>query len=143
MLQGRFYIIVVTNQSGIARGLLSEDGLLAIHLELVLRLSAASAIVDALYYCPHLPESPIPNYGIECDCRKPRPGMLLRAVQDWEIDVSRSFMVGDKPRDIEAGRAAGVNSFLVCGEKADHAERSLGALSMIQAARIILEQAAL
>jgi D-glycero-D-manno-heptose 1,7-bisphosphate phosphatase len=69
--------------------------------------------------------------------------MLLRAVQDWGIDVSRSFMVGDKPRDIEAGRAAGANSFLVCGGKADHPRRSLGALSMIQAARIILEQAAL
>jgi D-glycero-D-manno-heptose 1,7-bisphosphate phosphatase len=112
-LQQRFYLVVVTNQSGIARGLLTEDDLFGIHAELVRRLAAEGVVIDAFYYCPHLPEATVPGYGGECDCRKPKPGMLLRAAQDWDIDLAHSFMVGDMPRDVEAGRAAGVRSILL------------------------------
>ena len=113
LLRDRFYIIVVTNQSGIARGLLTEDNLLDIHSELVRRLAGEGAILDALYYCPHLPEATVQAYQVECDCRKPKPGMLLQAKRDWGLDMAHSFMVGDAPRDIEAGYAAGVKCILL------------------------------
>lgn len=112
-LRERFYLVVVTNQSGIARGLLTEDDLFGIHAELVRRLAGEDVVIDAFYYCPHLPEATVPGYGGECDCRKPKPGMLLRAAKDWDIDLARSFMVGDQPRDVEAGRTAGVRSILL------------------------------
>ena len=114
-LQERFYLVVVTNQSGIARGLLTEDDLFGIHADLVRRLAAEAVVIDAFYYCPHLPDAMVSSYGVECDCRKPKPGMLLRAAEDWDIDLPRSFMVGDQPRDVEAGAAAGARSILLGG----------------------------
>lgn len=117
-LQDQFYIIVVTNQSGVARGLLTEDDLMAIHLELVQHLAVEGAVLDALYYCPHLPEATIEAYQAECSCRKPKPGMLLRAKHDWDIDMAHSFMVGNVPRDIDAGCAAGVKCILLSDGKA-------------------------
>ncbi len=116
-LQNQFYIVVITNQSGIARGLFTETDLLAIHTELVQRLTAKGALVDALYYCPHLPAgATIKTYQVACQCRKPRPGMLLQAKRDWGIDFTHSFLVGDMPRDIEAGLAAGVTGIFVGDE---------------------------
>ena len=112
-LQDRFYIIVVTNQSGIARGLLTEERLLEIHQVLIERLSAEGAFVDAIYYCPHLPGATVRAYDIECDCRKPKGGMLLRAETDWGIDLAGSTMLGDRPRDLDAGRAAGVRGIMI------------------------------
>ena len=112
-LQDQFYIIVVTNQSGVARGLLTEDDLMAIHLELVQRLAIEGVVLDALYYCPHLPEATVEAYQAECSCRKPKPGMLLQAKRDWGLDMAHSFIVGDTPRDIEAGCAAGVKCILL------------------------------
>jgi D-glycero-D-manno-heptose 1,7-bisphosphate phosphatase len=112
-LQDKFYIVVVTNQSGVARGLLTEDDLMAIHLELVQRLAVEGVVLDALYYCPHLPEATVQAYQVECDCRKPKPGMLLQAKRDWGLDMAHSFMVGDSSRDIEAGCAAGVKCILL------------------------------
>lgn len=113
LLRDRFYIIVVTNQSGIARGLLTEDNLLDIHSELVRRLAVEGVVLDALYYCPHLPEAMVKMYEVECSCRKPKPGMLLQAKRDWGLDMAHSFIVGDAPRDIEAGCAAGVKCILL------------------------------
>jgi D-glycero-D-manno-heptose 1,7-bisphosphate phosphatase len=113
ILQDKFYIVVVTNQSGVARGLLTEDDLMAIHLELVQRLAVEGVVLDALYYCPHLPEATVQAYQVECDCRKPKPGMLLQAKRDWGLDMAHSFMVGDSSRDIEAGCAAGVKCILL------------------------------
>lgn len=113
MMQDRFYLIVVTNQSGLARGLLNERDLLDIHAEIVRLLAAEGAIIDAFYYCPHLPQALVMTYREECDCRKPRPGMLLRAQADWGLDLTRSFLVGDGTRDIQAGSAAGVRSILL------------------------------
>ncbi len=112
-LQEWFYIIVITNQSGIARGILPEQGLEEIHSELVKLLTLEDIVLDAIYYCPHLPESSIPAYSKVCDCRKPLPGMLLQAAEDWGIDIVGSFVVGDSLRDIEAGKSIGVPGILV------------------------------
>lgn len=137
-LQEHFAIVVVTNQSGIARALLGEDDLAAIHAELARRLAADGAVVDALYTCPHLPEGAVPAYSAACECRKPKPGMLLRASRDWRLDLNGSFMIGDAPRDVAAGRAAGVRSILIgaAGVAADGA--CAVAANLAQAARLIL-----
>jgi len=139
-LQDYFYIIVVTNQSAIARGLLTEDDLIEIHSELVHRLAAEDAILDALYWCPHLPEAVVPAYKADCECRKPKPGMLLRAQRDWDIDIAHSFIVGDTPRDIEAGHAAGVNAVLISEPVAGATGDALHASDLAQAAELILTQ---
>ena len=130
-LRARFYLIVVTNQSGIARGMFTEDVLEEIHSELARRLTADDAIIDAFYYCPHLPEAPTAAYSRACNCRKPGPGMLLRAAADWDIDMDGSFMVGDMPRDADAGKRAGVTSILL-GDGRGAGSRDLG-----EAARLI------
>lgn len=137
-LQERYFVVVVTNQSGIARGLLTENDLLTIHSELFRRLSAEGAIVDALYYCPHLPEGSITEYRLECDCRKPKPGMLLRAQHEWGIDLDRSFIVGDAPRDIQAGHRVGVKGILLGKAETTLAEATLFAPDLISATRLIL-----
>ena len=142
MLQDKFYIVVVTNQSGVARGLLTEDNLLDIHSELVRRLAAEGAILDALYYCPHLPEATVQAYQVECDCRKPKPGMLLQAKRDWGLDMPHSFMVGDAPRDIEAGCAAGVKCILLNDGSAALSSTYGLAPNLAQAVHLILAQSA-
>jgi D-glycero-D-manno-heptose 1,7-bisphosphate phosphatase len=139
-LQSYFFIVIVTNQSGIARGLLSENDLAAIHLELVRRLAVDGAILDALYYCPHLPEAIVDVYGVDCDCRKPKPGMLLRAKHDWGLDMRESFLVGDRVRDIEAGQAAGVSGILLNKGKSTVPGAHGVASDLAQAARLILGQ---
>ena len=124
LLQDRFFIIVVTNQSGVARGFLTEEDLMTIHTELTNLLTSEGVTVDALYYCPHLPEAVVPAYKSECTCRKPEPGMLLQAADDWGIDLFQSCMVGDSPRDIEAARRAGVRGIIV-GDKAQDVHRGV------------------
>jgi D-glycero-D-manno-heptose 1,7-bisphosphate phosphatase len=112
-----FRLVVVTNQSAIARGLLTEGNLARIHADLLSRLRAAhpEAFWDALYFCPHHPQEGRPFYRTDCDCRKPKPGMLLRAAAEHGLDLARSWMVGDAPRDLEAGRAAGCRTAALPG----------------------------
>ena len=81
-------------------------------------LKLQGAMIDALYYCPHLPDANIDSYRSLCDCRKPNPGMLIRASSDWNINITGSYMIGDTQRDIDAGAAAGMRSILV-GEFSD------------------------
>lgn len=111
--QSSFIAVVVTNQSVVARNLTDEAGVDRIHARMERLLAdQAGALVDAIYYCPHHPHGGFPEenpaYKIECSCRKPKPGMLLEAAERFNIDLSTSYMVGDSPRDIEAGHAAGV-----------------------------------
>ena len=111
--------ILTTNQSGIARGYFPESTVHEVHQLLQVELKQWEAHIDAIYFCPHLPED-------NCDCRKPRPGMMLRAARELEIDLSRSYMVGDRYIDVRAAHAAGVRSVLVCsgdgaGEMAKYA----------------------
>jgi D-glycero-D-manno-heptose 1,7-bisphosphate phosphatase len=105
-LRSKGYLaIVVSNQSGVARGLFSEDSVKKINEKLVGLLKGAE--ITANYYCPHHRDGELPEYSIDCDCRKPQPGMLLKAAKDYRIDLSRSFIVGDKLSDIYAGQSAG------------------------------------
>lgn len=103
--------IVVTNQSAVARNLLTEEELRIIHNKMETELGAARAKVDAIYYCPHHPDKGFPEenplYKIDCDCRKPKAGMLLQAAKTFNISLIDSYMIGDTDRDREAGRRAG------------------------------------
>lgn len=106
-------VVVVTNQSVVARGLVTEDRLREIHRALETQLGERGAALDAIYYCPHHPEGAVAAYRAVCDCRKPAPGMLLRAAAELGIDLRESVMVGDAPSDIEAGRRAGCRTVLL------------------------------
>jgi len=108
-----FLVIVVTNQSGIARGFYSREAVCRLHEHLQLEMRAVGAQIDAFYLCPHHPTAGTGAYQVDCSCRKGAPGMLLQAASDHRIDLERSFMVGDKLADIEAGQAAGCSSLLV------------------------------
>jgi len=108
-----FKLVVVTNQSGIARGLFTEDDLTRFHEALDQQLNLLGVRVDAYYVCPHHPdpaEATRKELGVDCACRKPKPGMLLRAAEDMRLDLGASWLVGDSWRDILAGQAAGVRT---------------------------------
>lgn len=112
-----FLVVVVTNQSVIARGLCSLTTLDEIHKKMETELGQQGAFVEAIYYCPHHPhsgyEGEIKEFKVECSCRKPKPGMLLEAAERFNIDLKQSYLVGDSPRDIEAGARAGVETIRV------------------------------
>jgi len=109
-----YLLVVITNQSGIARGLYTEADYVALTGHMRERLQAAGVTLDAVEHCPHLADAPVERYRVDCDCRKPKPGMLNRAIQELAIDAATSFLVGDRLSDLEAGRAAGIGScFLV------------------------------
>ena len=105
--------IVVTNQAGVARGYFSEDMIGQVHDGVRDALESESARLDAIYYCAHHPSVGEPPYRLDCDCRKPRPGLIQRAAADFEIDLERSWMVGDRYGDIELARNAGVHAAFV------------------------------
>jgi D-glycero-D-manno-heptose 1,7-bisphosphate phosphatase len=101
-------VIVVTNQAGIGRGFYSEADFEAFTSWMAERLAESGAHIDTVYHCPHHPTEALPAWRVDCECRKPRPGMFIRALAEWDVDVERSFMVGDKPGDLEAARGAGI-----------------------------------
>ena len=105
-------VIVVTNQSGVARGYYTEEDVLLLHRHVAGLLENAGARVDAWLYCPHHP-SGRGSYALPCRCRKPLPGMLLEAAGRFDIDLESSVMIGDKLADVQAGRSAGCRSVLV------------------------------
>lgn len=116
-----YLAVLITNQPVIARGEVTFEGLQTIHNKLETLLGAEGAFLDAIYFCPHHPhkgyEGEIPELKIECDCRKPKPGMLLQAAKDLNIDLQASWMVGDGEYDILAGTAAGCKTCLVGSEQ--------------------------
>ena len=99
--------VLITNQSGVERGYFKESTVHEVHQILQDELGQWDAHMDAIYYCPHAPDR-------GCECRKPKPGMLLRAARELDIDLNRSFMIGDRFVDVRAAHAAGVRSILVC-----------------------------
>jgi len=105
--------VVVTNQAGIARGYFTEEVLHAVNAELRAQLAHAGAILDGVYVCPHHPTEGEPPFRLLCDCRKPKPGLLVRAAADLGLDLTRSVMVGDKPSDLEVAPRVGARSVLV------------------------------
>ena len=116
-----YLAIVTTNQPVIARGEVSFEELEEIHNKMETLLGKEGAYLDAIYYCPHHPhkgyEGERPELKIECDCRKPKPGMLLNAAADFNIDLSQSWMVGDGENDVKAGLNAGCKTALIGQDK--------------------------
>lgn len=113
-----YLVVLITNQSGIGRGYFVESALESMHRRIQEDLAAHGTALDAIHFCPHLPADH-PDCPEACDCRKPQPGMLLRAAQELGIDLSMSFMVGDKPSDVNAGKAAGCRTGIVVSEDED------------------------
>ena len=131
-----FKLIIITNQSGIGRGLFTLDQYRAIEAEVLRQLGAG--LIDATYFCPHLP-------GQHCSCRKPAPGMILQATGEYQIDLSRSFLVGDKAIDVECARNAGVRSIRVkTGPQRDTSDNTADwvAEDLLAAVEIILNTTA-
>ena len=127
--QSGYLAIVVTNQPVIARGEVTWDELNEIHKKMATLLGKEGAYVDGIYICPHHPdkgfEGERPEYKIDCDCRKPKPGLLFHAAKDFNIDLSESYMIGDSHRDVEAGENAGVKKSILIKENNENALLSI------------------
>ncbi len=111
--QSAFLAVLVTNQAGVARGYFKEPLVQQVHRKLTDLLAAEGAHLDGIYYCPHHPRAGVPPYRRDCECRKPRPGMVRAAQRDLGIDVARSFMVGDKHSDIMFAHSLRMKGVLV------------------------------
>lgn len=134
--------IVVTNQSGIARGYLSLRDLQRIHQKMITKLRRFGAFIDAIYFCPHHPTVGLRRYRRECNCRKPKPGMLFQAAKAFNIDLKTSFVVGDGSIDIRAGKEAGCLSILISSRQdglLNDPEPDFIASNLYEASKIILE----
>jgi len=149
MLNGKgIKVVVVTNQSGVARGYFGEDFVFEAHAFLQEQLRQEKAFIDAFYYCPHHPTEGTLPYRQVCSCRKPEAGMLLQASRDLHIDLVRSYMVGDMMKDVKAGKKAGTKGILVktgygAGEKMDDIPvPDYVAADLLDAVNWILEDAA-
>ena len=118
LLNDRGYrVIVVTNQAGVARGFYDEDAIGIFHAGMQAQLAETGAFVDAFYHCPYHADGKVPAYTVEDHPdRKPNPGMILRALEDWHVDKDKSFLIGDKPSDMEAARRVGLPGHLYAGE---------------------------
>lgn len=136
-----FLAVVVTNQPVIARGEVTVSQLYEIHCKMDTLLGAEGAYIDALYYCPHHPDSgfpgEVPELKINCECRKPNPGMLKAAEKDYNIDLSKSWMVGDGKNDVLAGLNAGVKPILISNNKYDNI---INVQSLLEAVEFILSE---
>ncbi len=129
-----FKVIVITNQSGIGRGYFTEATLAQIHDKMKGELAKEGARIDAIFYCPHHPDD-------NCDCRKPKPKMILQAVKDFDIDLKRSSVIGDLPADIELGKAVGCKTILVDSNPLTEVSGKPDVIvpDILEAARIIIE----
>jgi D-glycero-D-manno-heptose 1,7-bisphosphate phosphatase len=108
-----YRLFVVSNQDGIAKGLFTEKALGLVQARISKLLHKQQVVIDEFYYCPHHPQGIVPQYTVICNCRKPMPGMLLRAAQHHAVDLAHSWMIGDILNDIEAGSRAGCRTVLI------------------------------
>ncbi|MDI6891779.1 MAG: HAD family hydrolase [Actinomycetota bacterium] len=108
-----YRVAIVTNQSGVARGYFTEETLGRINRRLNELLEREGARLDGIYYCPHHPQAEVEAYRRDCDCRKPKPGLIFKAAKDLNADLKNSYMIGHEERDIEAGHRAGCKTILV------------------------------
>lgn len=110
-----YFVFIFSNQSGVARGMFNEDAVRNLHDWIRDELGKQGARIDDIHYCPHHPQGTVAGYVRECDCRKPKPGMLLDLIRHWPVQREGSFVIGDKSTDIEAATAAGLPGFLFPG----------------------------
>lgn len=140
-----YLLIIISNQAGVAHGYFEERALEAVKERLGILLGDVG--IDGFYYCPHHPQGAIECYTLNCDCRKPQPGMILQAAQDFQVDLSQSWMIGDILSDVEAGNRAGCKTILIDnGNETEWEMNSLRkptfiAKGLVQASQLILEHA--
>lgn len=108
-----YLLIIISNQSGVALGYFTEESIYKMHETMRRMLLPHQVQLDAFYYCPHLPEGNIKEYAVDCDCRKPKPGLIYKAAKLFNINLSSSWMIGDILNDIEAGNVAGCKTILI------------------------------
>lgn len=139
-----YLAIVVTNQPVIARGEVTWDELEEIHNKMETELGKFGAYLDGIYFCPHHPhkgyEGEVPEFKIECSCRKPKPGMLLKASEDFNIDLSQSYMIGDGAHDVKAGVAAGCKTVLINGKGTDSKTEDFGQMDTLASVAELVEK---
>lgn len=135
--QAGYLLIVVTNQSGIARGYFDDRALRRMHEKLDQMLASFGVRIAAYYYCPHHVDGRSRALAQDCACRKPAPGMILRAAADWSIDLGQSWLIGNSPSDVEAAERAGCRALMVGGDASDGLCWRVGTLA--DAARQIIE----
>ena len=145
--QAGYRLIIVTNQSGIGRGYYSQEDFLACTEWMKAQFLSHGVSIDAVYFCPHHPLKALPAYRCECNCRKPAPGMILQAAQDWDIDLASSAIIGDKLSDVQAGLAAGVSRRILVGKDAQvcpplQEPATDVALNLFEAAQLLLKDLA-
>jgi D-glycero-D-manno-heptose 1,7-bisphosphate phosphatase len=137
-----YLIVIVSNQSGVARGHFTEDALPAVERKLHAILQAEGISLTGFYYCPHYVGGVVPEYAIECACRKPQPGMLRLAAHERSIDLAASWMIGDRAEDVEAGRRAGCRTIWIPSPTPTAPEASRAhhrAADLAEAAGLILD----
>lgn len=142
-----YLIIIVTNQSGIARGFFDEERLIHIHKKLMDMLEDEDAGIDDIYYCPHHKEGVIERYKVDCECRKPKSQMLLNAAKQHHIDLTQSLMIGDSQRDMQAGKNVGCTCILIKNDRMDNTDitsivrmEDYVVKDLLEAARIVAQQ---
>ena len=140
-----FALVVVSNQSGVARGYFDEAAVAAVNERLVSRLAEEQVVLDGIYYCPHHPAGSVREYARVCDCRKPATGMLRRAAAELELDLEGAWMLGDKPEDMALADAARLRGILLRSGQGEAAERKGAGKTacavcdnLAEAARVIL-----
>lgn len=129
-----FKVYVVTNQAGLAKGYLTVQQLLEINKYIEQLLLEEKVILDGIFYCPHHPDGVVPEYTMDCLCRKPKPGLIEYIVNAYNIDLTKSFMVGDKISDVEAGCRAGCRSMLISSVE------KIGVKDLYQIAKYIIKE---
>ena len=107
-----YFVFVVTNQSGIARGFFQEDDVYQFHSYMAEEVEKRGAVIHSFYFCPHHPKGMVEEYSIVCHCRKPLPGLIEQACREWPVDLKGSFLIGGKQQDIGAANAAGIPGYL-------------------------------
>lgn len=132
-----YLILVVTNQSGVARGLFQEEDVIATNNHINALLQENGTSVDNFYYCPHLPNGIVPEYSFDCDCRKPKGGLFEKAISDFDIELASSWAIGDSERDVEPAKALGMNTVLIGN---DQSRASNNAPSLYEAALFVIHK---
>lgn len=136
MLQSHgFLLIIITNQSGIARGYYTENDFLSLTEWMLERLKESGVNIAKVYYCPHLPDAKIPEYRKICDCRKPETGLFEEAAREFDVDMAKSFAVGDKMRDCSVCEKTECRGFIIGGNSVSPKIRNVS--SLLEAAKII------